>query len=61
MPAPAYPVEYIAIVIKPWRVLDKLAEMHDGITGWEVDEAVVLTRVVDSWWDYDPDPDAAGD
>jgi hypothetical protein len=51
------PVSYIAYVHKSSSVIDKLLDpSHLGITEWEVDEAVILTPVTNSWWDYDPDP-----
>lgn len=51
------PISYIAYVYKSASITDKLLDgRHGGITVWEVDEAVVLTPVIDSWWDYDPDP-----
>ena len=51
------PVSYIAVVYKSQVVVDKLLSPdHLGITEWEVDEAVVLTPVIESWWDYDPTP-----
>lgn len=45
-------VAYIALVMKSPMVVDKIASKH-GVASWEVDEAVVLTPVLDSWWDYD--------
>lgn len=48
------PVAYIAVVYKSAVVADKITEKHK-VRPWEVDEAVVLTQVEASWWDYDRD------
>jgi hypothetical protein len=47
-------VAYIAEVVKPPYVVDHIANKH-GIADWEVDEAVVLTRVQAAWWSTDPE------
>ncbi|HXH57006.1 hypothetical protein [Iamia sp.] len=46
-------VALIAVVAKSERVLEKVAHKHDGITPWEVDEAVVRTPVEASRWVHD--------
>lgn len=51
------PVAYVAQVQDPSaELIDKLLIKHDGITLDEVREAVVLTDVERSVWDWDDDP-----
>lgn len=53
MPAP---VAYIAELVTPSPALvDKIHQKHD-VTLDEVREAVILTEVERSGWDWDPDP-----
>ncbi len=50
------PVAYIAELLSPTpSLIDKIHRKH-GVTFAEVREAVILTDVVSSAWDWDSDP-----